>query len=419
MSQALHPCKPCFLILLALLAACPLAAADVAEPWEAGAFLADPAAMVRAASSAASASAASAGEAGNGEAEVVVLFSEMRYSYDDQGRATRVRRSVYRIQSANADSLWSELSESWSPWYQERPQLRARVIAADGAVHLLDPATVTESASSREPEMFEDGRILRAPLPATGPGAVVEIEVTGRDTAPFFDRGTVQKVVVRFWVPVLHRRAVVEVPVSLPLRHVVRQLPEGGVREEVEGGRRRLTFEYRGVAAFKDFEAGMPSDAWLSYVAFSTGDSWSAVAQRYSEIVEETIRASDDGALRAFLRAAGVPAQGPVKTPRETLDRILARLGAEVRYTGVELGAGSIVPRPPAETLRRKFGDCKDKAVLLAALLRKLDIPGWVSSTMRSWSFPASPASRRSGSIRPTAMRAPASCRWETRAGSP
>ncbi|MFP5285883.1 MAG: DUF3857 domain-containing protein, partial [Thermoanaerobaculia bacterium] len=351
MSQSRVVSRFCLFAILAALTAAggPLAAAETSAPWEAGAFVADPAEMIRA---------ASAAEVGidAGEAGVIVLYSEARYSYDEQGRSTRVRRLVYRILNASASPDWSEVAESWSPWYQERPLLKARVVTPDGAAHLLDPATIAESATSQEPEMFEDGRILRAPLPATGPGTVVETEVTSRDSAPFFDRGTVEMLPVRFWLPTRHLRATVEAPAGLPLRYVVRRLPEGGVREEVEDGRRRLTFEYRDLAPVEDIEVGMPPEDLLSYVAFSTAPSWSAVAQRYSEIVEEAIRGAEDSpAFRAFLRSADVPA----KTPRETLDRLLARLGAEVRYTGVELGAGSIIPRTPAETLRRRFGDCK------------------------------------------------------------
>ncbi|MEA2561995.1 MAG: hypothetical protein QOH06_3499 [Acidobacteriota bacterium] len=382
MSQTRALPRLCLLVTLAVLttAGGPLTAAETSAPWEAGAFVADPAEVIRA---------ASAVEAGSEESGVIVLFSETRYSYDEQGRATRVGRLVYRILSSSADSDWSEVSQHWSPWYQERPVLKARVVTPDGAAHLLDPATIAESATSREPEMFEDSRILRAPLPAIGPGAVVETEVTSHDTAPFFDPGTVETLLMRLWVPVRHVRAIVEAPAALPLRHVVRQLPEGGVREEVEDGRRRLTFEFRDLSPFDDFEIGMPSEAFVSYVGFSTAPSWSAVAQRYSEIVEETVRKAEadpagSNALRAFLRSADVPA----KTQRETLDRILARLGTEVRYTGVELGAGSIIPRPPTETLRRKFGDCKDKAVLLTALLRKLGIPAHVALLRAGEGYP-------------------------------
>src|SRR5690349_17694824 len=184
MSQTRAVSRFCCLVLLAALttAGVPLLAEETAEPWEAGAFVADPAEMIRA---------ASAIEA-DSNAGVIVLLSEVRYSYDEQGRATRVRRFVYRILNSSAGPDWSELSQPWSPWYQERPELKARVVTPDGAVHLLDPATIAEAASSQEPEMFEDGRVLRTPLPAAGPGAVVEAEITNRDTAPFFDRGTVE-----------------------------------------------------------------------------------------------------------------------------------------------------------------------------------------------------------------------------------
>ena len=46
----------------------------------------------------------------------------------------------------------------------------------------------------------------------------------------------------------------------------------------------------------------------------------------------------------------------------------------EVRYVGLQLGAGSHRPATPAETLARRFGDCKGKALLLVALLAELGI---------------------------------------------
>ncbi|TZF90663.1 DUF3857 domain-containing transglutaminase family protein [Cognatilysobacter lacus] len=46
----------------------------------------------------------------------------------------------------------------------------------------------------------------------------------------------------------------------------------------------------------------------------------------------------------------------------------------EVRYFGIEMGEGTHRPQPPSETWTRRFGDCKDKAYLLATLLGRLDI---------------------------------------------
>ena len=60
-------------------------------------------------------------------------------------------------------------------------------------------------------------------------------------------------------------------------------------------------------------------------------------------------------------------------------DRLLAWLRQRVRYTGVSFGDSPIVPQPPAETLRREQGDCKDQATLLVALLRAAGIESRVA----------------------------------------
>jgi hypothetical protein len=58
-------------------------------------------------------------------------------------------------------------------------------------------------------------------------------------------------------------------------------------------------------------------------------------------------------------------------------DRALAALRFvqdEVRYLGIELGRYSHQPNPPAKVFARRFGDCKDKSLLLATILNSLGI---------------------------------------------
>ncbi|MEA2163003.1 MAG: hypothetical protein QOK37_1130 [Thermoanaerobaculia bacterium] len=49
----------------------------------------------------------------------------------------------------------------------------------------------------------------------------------------------------------------------------------------------------------------------------------------------------------------------------------------DIRYLGIEMGRGSHEPRQPAVVLEQRYGDCKDKALLLAALLRELGVAAW------------------------------------------
>ncbi len=66
---------------------------------------------------------------------------------------------------------------------------------------------------------------------------------------------------------------------------------------------------------------------------------------------------------------------------RSAHDDRAAQIGAalkwvqdEVRYFGVELGTNSHWPSRPQETLGRRYGDCKDKTLLLISLLNELEI---------------------------------------------
>ena len=56
----------------------------------------------------------------------------------------------------------------------------------------------------------------------------------------------------------------------------------------------------------------------------------------------------------------------------------------DIRYLGFENGLNSFKPSKPIEVLKRRFGDCKDKALLLSTLLQSYGIaanPILVNST--------------------------------------
>jgi hypothetical protein len=51
----------------------------------------------------------------------------------------------------------------------------------------------------------------------------------------------------------------------------------------------------------------------------------------------------------------------------------------DIRYLGLEIGANTHRPHPPAEVFAQRFGDCKDKALLLATILQQENIPAYAA----------------------------------------
>ncbi len=51
----------------------------------------------------------------------------------------------------------------------------------------------------------------------------------------------------------------------------------------------------------------------------------------------------------------------------------------EIRYLGLEIGANTHRPHPPADVFAQRFGDCKDKSLLLCAILQQENIPAYTA----------------------------------------
>lgn len=373
---------------LTLLALAFALVARAGEPWDAPSF-STPAAQLLQAANAVKRERAT---------DIVVLLDERSFVFDAGHRLTRTQHLVYRVDSPEGVARWAASSARWQPWHQARPSIRARVITANGREHVLDQKLLKDSGT-RNPDgqIYDDDHIYEGPLPAVEVGAVVEEEIIVRDEQPFFAAGSVFREFIGRSVPVLRTRVVLEAPEELTLRRQTRLLPNAQVTESRTSGRVRWTYEVGALDAIRTMETNLPPDtpAWPS-VEFSSAESWEAVAEGYRAATESRIRTDDARPLLAGLRApvrgaavgsgnagaalgAKLTASLPDSPTREFIAKVVERLHREVRYTGVEFGAARLIPEYPAETLRRRFGDCKDKSTLLVAALRASGIEAYLA----------------------------------------
>lgn len=322
-------------------------------------------------------------------ADIQVLFEDTSQIFDPQGRSTERRVLIYRILSQEGISAWAKVGASWAPWYQKVPRVRARILTANGDERWLDPGTLSEApVAETGTEIFDDRRMLQAPLPALGIGSVVIEETVLEDLQPFFAAGTNHREYLVATYPLYRGRLVIQAPTSLPLRYGKRLADDvvlSQQRLEIEGQDSvRLTFTYGDLPAAGAAEANLPySQPRFPSVTFSTGESWNAIARAYAQIVDDKLANAE---LTEIL--VGFPVDGD---RRAQIDFLLAQVQAKVRYTGLELGAASILPVTPAEILDRRFGDCKDQATLLVALLRRVEIPAYVALLRADFDYDVEP----------------------------
>ena len=134
-----------------------------------------------------------------------------------------------------------------------------------------------------------------------------------------------------------------------------------------EGAFTEYTWKSENVPAYKP-SSSIPfwffESPWLQISDF---ESW-------AEVAEWSRRHYKPGATSPELKEVAQRIASASATEEERIAHALRFTRDEIRYFGIELGVDSIVPTPPGEVLKRRFGDCKDKTWLLIQLLELLDV---------------------------------------------
>jgi hypothetical protein len=151
-------------------------------------------------------------------------------------------------------------------------------------------------------------------------------------------------------------------------------------RIEHRSGTDIYTWERRDVAA-TDVEDSTPDwyDPWETVQVTEYG-SWNEVA-RWAD----ALFALDDDSRAAIARIAN-DIRASNKDRDAQLVAAIRFVQDDIRYLGIEMGRGSHEPRQPAVVMEQRYGDCKDKALFLAALLRELGVeayPALVNTKLR------------------------------------
>ncbi|HZH33076.1 MAG TPA: DUF3857 domain-containing protein [Pyrinomonadaceae bacterium] len=98
--------------------------------------------------------------------------------------------------------------------------------------------------------------------------------------------------------------------------------------------------------------------------------SWTDVSRWYSELSDPQSAPDDAIALKARELTANS------KTELDKI-RVIGRYVQDIQYISIQIGVGRFRPHSAAEVFAKRYGDCKDKANLMRAMLRALKIEAY------------------------------------------
>lgn len=320
----------------------------------------------------------------NDEAGVVVLLADSQYHTVTQGS---YHRSIRRVLTLSAVQSLGQVELEFDP-AAERVILHELAIwrpSAGGAwtkrsLAQRENFLLRQREQHLEQQMLNGRLSLVAPLDDLRAGDAIELEwsIEPLEILPGLRFSLTSCL---SWT----------VPVSLgciTLHHPGRKLPNHRLhspdgKPAAEVGPEWISWSVKNPTPLLP-EPNVPSSHWaFTLLEASDWSDWSEVAGFVDDLWKEAfIQGEPIGEELSRLRAIAQQPNGLAAAAREALRFVQE----EVRYLAVDFGpGGGILPSPASKVLSRRFGDCKDKTVLLITLLRGLGIEAWPVLVASGW----------------------------------
>jgi hypothetical protein len=314
-------------------------------------------------------------DAGTGGRRVLLYDRQVRVTAHDRESYSRW---VVRIENEAGLHAASQVVVEVDPAIQTTTLHHVRVLRGDERFDRLDrdDVKVVQREPNLERQIYDGRKAALLFLKDLRVGDVVDYAFTVRGIDPMLADRYVDAFVLSGQEPMARRRIRLLVPSTRRLRFVTHGPADEGQTSEPlvtpRGDETEYVWDDRDVpkhTAEPDAPAWWDPFRWLQVSEFA---SWDEVARWGADVFAvEALRA---GPVRDWVDHARAAAAA-------ALDDFLLRAARfvqdEIRYVGIETGVGRRKPTSPATVFERRYGDCKDKAAILVAMLRAGGREAW------------------------------------------
>ncbi|MGD8921796.1 MAG: DUF3857 domain-containing protein [Candidatus Zixiibacteriota bacterium] len=291
-----------------------------------------------------------------GEGGGVVVLEHFQKVYHDDFTKLRRYHRIVKIVSVEGKQQYGSGYLTFNAWNETPRLILARSILPDGEVIEVKPdQTYITSVSSNS-----DSRALSFKYPALDTGVIVEMVVQ-------FEGWSSDLHDVYYWYspgevdPVDKSELELVVPRSWPIHY---ETSEGVITDKTDSSGTTVYRWHSEHIAPNVYESDSPSTFETGeWVQFGYYRSWKEEADWYWNKIASKMTADRTITELAhdLTEAAG--------TEEEKIAALFNFVAKNIRYVAIEFGEGTIIPRPAYQVLENKYGDCKDKSILLISLL--------------------------------------------------
>jgi transglutaminase-like putative cysteine protease len=296
------------------------------------------------------------------------LVYDNQYDVRTDG-ADLYHHSAVKITSSGGLDDYSQINIEVDPTYQ-RLDIHAVKVIRDGHVtDELPSARITALPQETElrNRVYNGGYNINVLLSDVRIGDIVEYEYTIRSRERIFPGLFSAHMPIGWGVPVHWQRVRVLAPASRELffrATDAQRVPPATLHDNI----REFEWIWHDLPSLQA-DADRPKwyQVWPDLLVTSSRD-WAEVARQVTPlfVVSEPPSSELRTVVEDIRKAGGTQAEQAL--------RALQFVQEQIRYVSISIGRGAFRPSSPNTVLGRRFGDCKDKSLLLVTILRQLGI---------------------------------------------
>src|SRR5580704_12760489 len=307
------------------------------------------------------------------DAVAVVVLDELQTTVKDNGEIETTHRCAYKLLRPEAREKYGFAVVRFDN-ETKVSYFRAWTIMPNGAPIEVKDKEASE-VSLEDFEMFSDNRAKVIKFPEANVGSVVGYEYTQRQRPFMFeDDWEFQET-----IPTRRARFSLQLPAGWEFANYWANFAQ---QEPQSSSNNQYVWELENIPAV-EVEPDMPPFLAVAgrmdikyfprdqNLRAKTTGTWSDIGVWYTGLTASSRIASPALQQKVTELTSGI------SDPLVQMKALASYMQRNIRYVAIEIGIGGFQPHPASDVFAHQYGDCKDKATLLSAMLKEIGIDSY------------------------------------------
>jgi|GEM_PF-155235 len=303
------------------------------------------------------------------EASAAILLNEVKRVIDLDGTSSTTYHQIIKLFNKRGIEKYGEIFITYNAWGERITIKKARTYKLDGSV--VEATSIKDIFPLEGYRLYSNISQKVISMPALEEGVTIEYQYTLDDYSRSFVGKNFQDIFyLQDFEPIQICRYILTIPKDVDLKIVNFKTD---LTPKIIDTEDKVIYTWENCQVPQIiYESDMPPFHNIApHIAVSSFSSWEEIAKWYEDISREQSKADPD------IKAKVSELIKEEDTPEGKIKAIYHYVINEIRYLGLEFGISGHMPHEAAEIFKYKYGDCKDKATLLIAMLKEAGLDAY------------------------------------------